>query len=83
MMATLIPTAQPVLADHTTLALLPSPLLLSPGDQDVLEVWVFGLDGPARLTGYELTLDYDPAVIIVDAVIGGSAPFHATPYLQH
>ena len=78
-MAMLTPAAQPALADHTTLDLLPSPLLLSPGDQDVLDVWVFGLDGPDRLTGYDLTLDYDPAVIIIDAVTGGNAPFDATP----
>ena len=78
-MAMLTPAAQPALADHTTLDLLPSPLLLSPGDQDVLDVWVFGLDGPDRLTRYDLTLDYDPAVNIIDAVTGGNAPFDATP----
>lgn len=71
--------SRPVLADHTTLALLPSPLLLSPGDQGVLDVWMFGLDGSERITGYELTLGYDPAVIIVDAVTGGDSQHATTP----
>ena len=70
-MAMLTPASRPALADHTALALSPSPLFLSPGDQDVIDVWVFGLDGSGRIAGYELSLDYDPAVITVDAVTGG------------
>ncbi len=77
--AALAPAAQPVSADHTTLALLPAPLLLSPGDQDVLDLWIFGIDGSDRLTSYDLILDYDPAVVVVDAVAGGDGSFAATP----
>ncbi|MDA0264325.1 MAG: cohesin domain-containing protein [Chloroflexi bacterium] len=71
--------ARPALAGHTPLAVLPAPLLMGPGDQDVLDLWVFGLDDTDRLTGYSVTLDYDPAVITVDGVSGGNAPFDQIP----
>lgn len=67
-------TSRPVLADHTTLVLSPSPLFLDPGDQAVLDVWLFDLDSPERIGGYELSLEYDSAAINVDSVIGGGRP---------
>jgi len=70
---------QPALAGHATLGLSPTPLLMSPGANGVLDVWVFGLDDSKQLAGYEIALDYDPSVIIVDGVAGGGARFEAIP----
>ena len=45
----------------------------------MLEIWVQGLDDAGQLGGYDITLAYDPAVIRVDSVDGGDAPFDGTP----
>ena len=74
-----ISTSQPVSADHTTIELNPNALYLIPGGNEVLELWVRGLDDAAQLVRYDITLSYDPAVIRIESVEGGDAPFDRTP----
>ena len=72
-------TLRAVSANHTYLEISPSPLFLTPGGSDVLDLWVRGLDDSDQLGSYNLTLSFDPNVIRVDSVVGGDAPFDSTP----
>ncbi|MCH8988099.1 MAG: hypothetical protein IIA92_04750 [Chloroflexi bacterium] len=68
-----------VSANHTYLEISPNPLFLTPGGNDVLDLWVRGLDDSDQLGSYNLTLSFDPNVIRIDSVVGGDAPFDSTP----
>ena len=72
-------TSRAANANHATLEISPNRLFLTPGGNDVLDLWVRGLEDSNQLRSYNLTLSFDPNVIRIDSVVGGDAPFDQTP----